>query len=324
MTAKQNDNDVNRREYWERAVSNPKEHELTDRQAQAMRESLTLTDPEYWEKVLAAPETYGLNAEQAKQLTECAMKPRHERNQLTPAEEIEAEAGFHEAFYGAEHVRTWLEMGAVSPMNAALLLNSKNPSKYRGTPPDFGEAFDLMILAFEDTARDGRDRNLRDWLSVARDRELTGHDVPGWTACSQAFLAERASLAQQADSQSPVAPLAASEPQAVPVVAVGASDDKPPTNWRHLVQAEAYEHWLRLRASGCNPTVHSICEDMAKWCVKHNIKGDKGQNPRAGTIRNAVLSAGHWTPPTHSVEQAKKYVAQIAQTAQTKVAQTAR
>lgn len=183
MTAKPNDNDVNSREYWERAVSNPKEHDLTDRQAQAMRESLTLTDPEHWEKVLAAPETHGLNAEQAKQLAEWAMKPRHERNQLTPAEEIEAEASFHEALYGAEHVRTWLEMGAVSPMNAALQLNSKNPTKYKGTAPDFGDAFDLMLLAFEDTARDGLARNLREWIVVARARNLHGVGLDGWDAC---------------------------------------------------------------------------------------------------------------------------------------------
>jgi hypothetical protein len=96
---------------------------------------------------------------------------------------------------------------------------------------------------------------------------------------------------------------------------------KPPIlDWRMQIQAEAYEYWLRLRASGCNPSVHSICPYMAKWCVEKDIKGGKGQNPRAGTIRNTVLGAGHWTPPFHSVEQAKKHVAQIAQTAHSKVA----
>lgn len=92
----------------------------------------------------------------------------------------------------------------------------------------------------------------------------------------------------------------------------------PVTNWRHLVQAEAYKHWLRLRASGANPSVNSICPDMAKWCAKQGIKGDKNQDPKAGTIRNTVLGAGHWKPPPHSVEQAKDHV---AQTAQMKVAQ---
>jgi hypothetical protein len=87
----------------------------------------------------------------------------------------------------------------------------------------------------------------------------------------------------------------------------------PVTNWRLRVQVEAYEHWLRLRASGCNPSVYSICGDMATWCVTNGIKGDKNQDPKAGTIRNTVLGAGHWTPPSHSVEQAKEYVAQTAQ-----------
>lgn len=115
------------------------------------------------------------------------------------------------------------------------------------------------------------------------------------------------------------------EPQAVPVVANSASDGVEPDapDWRMQIQAEAYARWLRLRASGCNPTVHSICDDIAKWCIEQNIKGGKGQNPRAGTIRNTVLGAGHWTPPHHSVAEAKQ-VAQIARTAQTQVAQIAR
>jgi hypothetical protein len=95
-----------------------------------------------------------------------------------------------------------------------------------------------------------------------------------------------------------------------------ASDGPAPTkpNWRHQIQAEAREHWLRLRASRCNPSIYSICGDMAKWCADNEIKGDKGQDPKAGTIRNTVLGGGHWTPPHHSVAEAKKYVAQIAQT----------
>ena len=119
----------------------------------------------------------------------------------------------------------------------------------------------------------------------------------------------------------------APEQEAAPAPVVAAlveADDKspagPPTDWRMKIQAEAWEHWLRLRASGCNPSIYSICDWMAKWCIDQNIKGAKGQNPKAGTIRNSILGAGHWTPPTHSVEQAKIYVAQIEQTAQIKVA----
>jgi hypothetical protein len=108
---------------------------------------------------------------------------------------------------------------------------------------------------------------------------------------------------------------ATSEPNVTDGDATGSAK----SNWRYLIQTAAWDHWLRLRASGCNPSVYSICEDMAKWCIEKDIKGDKGQNPRAGTIRNAVLGAGHWVPPHHSVVEAQKY---IAQTAQTEVAQT--
>lgn len=94
--------------------------------------------------------------------------------------------------------------------------------------------------------------------------------------------------------------------------------------WRMQIQAEAWRYWLTLRAAGCNPSVYGICERMAKWCAEQDIKGGKGQNPTAGTIRNGVLGAGHWTPPAHTVAQAKAHVAQIAQTAQTEVAQIAR
>ncbi len=114
--------------------------------------------------------------------------------------------------------------------------------------------------------------------------------------------------------------------KAEPVVTESASNGVKATvpDWRMQIQAEAYARWLRLRAVGCNPSVFSICEDMARWCIEQNIIGGKGQNPKAGTIRNTVLGAGHWIPPYHSVEQAKmeiERIAQIAQTAQTQVAQ---
>lgn len=97
------------------------------------------------------------------------------------------------------------------------------------------------------------------------------------------------------------------------------------SNWRFLIQEAAWKMWIRLRASGCNPTTNSICQDLADWCIKENIKGGKGQNPRAGTIRNAVLGGGKWSPPDFSVEGAKKYLEQNPQIAMTpEVARTAR
>jgi len=86
---------------------------------------------------------------------------------------------------------------------------------------------------------------------------------------------------------------------------------------RMLIQQEAYEHWIRLKASGANPSVHSICQHMAKWCGDNNVTTHTGTTPRAGTIRNAILGGSSgWEPPTHSRDQAREHVAQLAQVAQ--------
>lgn len=95
---------------------------------------------------------------------------------------------------------------------------------------------------------------------------------------------------------------------------------EPATNWRMKIQTEAYEHWTRLLASGCSPSVHSILDYMAKWCEKNNVRTDTGIFPRAGHIKNTVLCARVWTPPTISREEAKKRVAQAEQVAQAKAA----
>ena len=130
-------------------------------------------------------------------------------------------------------------------------------------------------------------RRLRDLRALYRKPRFT---VSDWDNLSDAMLATTLKKPQPANLKPPAAPMG----------------EQTPANWRHRVQAEAWEYWLRLRASGCNPTPHSICEDMARWCIKKNIKGDKGQNPSGRTIRNTVLSAKHWTQPHHSVAEAKK------------------
>lgn len=90
---------------------------------------------------------------------------------------------------------------------------------------------------------------------------------------------------------------------------------------RLLIQAEAYALWLRLKASGANPSVHSICEPMAKWCADTGTTTHTGVTPRAGTIRNTILGGSSgWQPPKHNREQAKKELAQLAQVAQSKSA----
>lgn len=95
-------------------------------------------------------------------------------------------------------------------------------------------------------------------------------------------------------------------------------------NWKMRVQTEATELFIRLLASGANPTQHSILDSMVTWCCNHEIKTDGkngGINPSRGYLRTHVLGGGHWTPPTMSREQAKKHVAQVAQTKVAQVAQ---
>lgn len=133
--------------------------------------------------------------------------------------------------------------------------------------------------------------------------------------------------ARTAPEQSPAKPVpvvavvALSEPEKAGLVDKATA--KPATNWRMKIQAEAYEHWIRLLASGCSPTVHSILDYMAKWCETNNVRTDSGIFPRTGHIKNTVLGGGHWMPPTISREQAKNHVAQVAQVAHSKTAQVA-
>jgi polyhydroxyalkanoate synthesis regulator phasin len=101
------------------------------------------------------------------------------------------------------------------------------------------------------------------------------------------------------------------------VAAVGPSPAIARAGGRMKIQAEAYEHWIRLKASGANPTVNSICERMARWCADNGVTTHTGVSPRAGTIRNTILGGNSgWTPPTLTRDQAKAYVEQLAQVAQ--------
>ncbi len=89
------------------------------------------------------------------------------------------------------------------------------------------------------------------------------------------------------------------------------------TDGRMRIQAEAYEHWIRLKATGANPSIHSICDAMARWCADNGVTTRTGVSPKAGTIRNTILGGSSgWEPPTHSRDQAQAHVAQLAQLAQ--------
>ena len=88
------------------------------------------------------------------------------------------------------------------------------------------------------------------------------------------------------------------------------NDDAQPARLR--IQQEATEEWIRWLATGGNPTVHAISERLAQWCASNDVRTAGKVNPRAGTIRNTILGAGHWTPPGMSREKAKEHVAQVA------------
>lgn len=66
------------------------------------------------------------------------------------------------------------------------------------------------------------------------------------------------------------------------------------THWKMQVQVEAARRLKSLRNSGANPTVHSILDDMAKWCIQNGVKTDSGIFPSANYLRTHVLSGKHW------------------------------
>jgi hypothetical protein len=68
-------------------------------------------------------------------------------------------------------------------------------------------------------------------------------------------------------------------------------------NWKLRVQAQAAKHILALRKTGANPTVHSILNDMHKWCVQNNVKTTRGIIPSEGYIRTHALGGRYWSPP---------------------------
>lgn len=95
-------------------------------------------------------------------------------------------------------------------------------------------------------------------------------------------------------------------PQHEPIKTVAAASASKGTNWRHVVQQEAWHYWLTLKASGANPNPWSISDRMSKWCHENNINGGKGSPVSGKTLNNTVLGGKHWTPPSHTPEQARK------------------
>lgn len=78
--------------------------------------------------------------------------------------------------------------------------------------------------------------------------------------------------------------------------------------WRAKIQEAAFDRWCEMYANGSNPSVHGMSLIMAHWCVLNNVKNDYNQHPSAGSIRNTVLNARNWEPPSMSREMAKAYL----------------
>jgi hypothetical protein len=147
------------------------------------------------------------------------------------------------------------------------------------------------------------------------EQAIQNRHFPPWTRTAPATTVT-------APEQSPATP-ATVVPALVEPDKTGPADKataKPATNWRMQIQAEAYEHWIRLLASGCSPTPNSILDYLVTWCATNNVRTDTGIYPGAGHIKNTVINGRLWPQPTMSREQAKKHVAQVEQVAHSKAA----
>ncbi len=66
-------------------------------------------------------------------------------------------------------------------------------------------------------------------------------------------------------------------------------------NWIMQIQAEAAKRWRQQRELGCNPTKHSLKDELANWCKEQDIKTKTGITPNTDYIYRHVLR--NWTPP---------------------------
>lgn len=112
---------------------------------------------------------------------------------------------------------------------------------------------------------------------------------------------------------------------ATPIETPEDEDITPLDDWKMQCQAEAYEQWTRLRASGASPSVRAISVHVAKWCRSNDVRTEGyGKHPAPTYLKTHVLGGKNWIPPLNmSVEAAKAHVAQAKIMAQAEVAQVA-
>ena len=178
------------------------------------------------------------------------------------------------------------------------------PGKLTTTAPMSEKEIDALLSDLDDAKT-----NHQAWVSanhqgIPSEIKLRNKELP---AAKQALAEIEATISKLRGDIFP-------EPSAGPAVNANTNAK---LDGRMLIQQEAYEHWIRLKAVGANPSVHSICPRMAKWCADENVTTHTGTTPTAGTIRNTILGGSSgWEPPTHSRDQAKEHVARLAQVAQ--------
>jgi hypothetical protein len=147
-----------------------------------------------------------------------------------------------------------------------------------------------------------------DFLPVKHGRS-TPKDLP-----SLAWSLDAAVVIRQPNTSTP-------EAVAIGTICTDKGSPIPKHDWRMSVQAEAYQQWVRLVSSGANPTIRSICDWVAQWCVKNEVRTDSLKIfPNSEYLRTHVLSGKLWHPPHGlTVADAKAHVEQMEQMEQAKL-----
>jgi len=210
-----------------------------------------------------------------------------------PSANEQAEHGhaWDDATLEAEH---WFDIPVGTPTAAAMLLCQYNPND-EDTPYEVAvhctnsetgprELVQLKQRFEALNTVEPCERSLHDWLKYARSQNIRHHS---WI-----------------DRYADALPAPAKTPAPVVAAAVELADGAPEEtskpavpNWKMQIQAEATAHVLRLRKFGCNPTRHSILDDLATWCINNNVRTDTGIHPRASYLRTHVLGGKHWDVP---------------------------
>ena len=134
---------------------------------------------------------------------------------------------------------------------------------------------------------------LREWLQRARAKGI--EYIPGLDFAVAQYSANAIRVEPKAPSDGAEY---SGELSVNPETAI--SDAEPQLeNWMMRVQEEAAKRWRAQRGRGCNPTRHSLKDELATWCRENNVVAKSGINPSADYLYRHVLNKRHWMPPTN-------------------------